>query len=134
MYYMYTYALYIKKRKTFLFVCLSPTGPDFAPLAALSLMLRMHAVSVLDSTCSSALNTGPITDDHCIILRRLNACMLTKQTLNIEAGYRICVNFPLPFLPFLLTKLELFHFWLIPILTNGQNQELNFRIVDVFKC
>lgn len=42
MYYMYTYALYIIKRKTFF---LSPTGPDFALLAALSLMLRMHAVS-----------------------------------------------------------------------------------------
>lgn len=39
---MYTYALYIIKRKTFF---LSPTGPDFALLAALSLMLRMHAVS-----------------------------------------------------------------------------------------
>ena len=46
MYYMYTYALYIKKRKTFFFFFFwSPTGPVFAPLATLSSMLRMHAVS-----------------------------------------------------------------------------------------
>ena len=134
MYYIYTYALYIKKRKTFFFFFLSPTGPDFAPLAALSLMLRMHAVSactwfyLLFSSEYSTNNRWSLHNSQ------NGECMLTKQTLNLEAGYSICVNFPLPFLPFLLTKLELFHFWLISILTNGQNQELNFRIVDVFKC